>query len=345
MVDAAIVMIENVHKHIEREPLTDENRWRIIREATMEVGPALFFSLLIITLSFLPVFTLEAQEGRLFAPLAFTKTYAMAAAAGLSITLVPVLMGYFIRGHIKPEHENPVNRYLINGYKPFIHYVLEKPKKTLKIAAIVTVTIVIPMAGFTAFIAPLKWPAQVVELFKSETGSEDLTFRYINTINNVQNDIANTWKGWFSWDKTGVLRNLATGVGSEFMPDLDEGDLMYMPTTFPGISVGKAQELLQQTDKLIRTVPEVRRVFGKIGRAETATDPAPLTMIETTILLKPRSEWRDGMTLDKLKQELNNLIKFPGLTNAWVMPIKTRIDMLAPPASRPRSGSRSPVRI
>jgi len=274
MVDAAIVMIENVHKHIEREPLTNENRWRIIREATLEVGPPLFFSLLIITLSFLPVFTLEAQEGRLFAPLAFTKTYAMAAAAGLSITLVPVLMGYFIRGHIKPEHENPVSRFLIKVYRPFIHYVLEKPKQVLGIA------LVLVLLGI--------WPMM--------------------------------------------------NIGSEFMPDLDEGDLMYMPTTFPGVSVGKAQELLQQTDKLIRTLPEVKRVFGKVGRADTATDPAPLTMIETTILLKPRDEWREGMTLDKLKDELNQLIKFPGLTNAWVMPIKTRIDMLA-------TGIKTPVGI
>lgn len=274
MVDAAIVMIENVHKHIEREPLTDENRWQIIRKATMDVGPPLFFSLIIITLSFLPVFTLEAQEGKLFAPLAFTKTFAMAAAAGLSITLVPVLMGYFIRGNIKPEHENPVNVFLVKVYRPFIHYVLEEPKKVLSIS------LVIVLLG--------AWPM--------------------------------------------------SQIGSEFMPDLDEGDLMYMPTTFPGVSVGKAQELLQQTDKLIKTLPEVKRVFGKVGRAETATDPAPLTMIETTILLKPRSEWRKGMTLKKLKQELNELIKFPGLTNAWVMPIKTRIDMLA-------TGIKTPVGI
>ena len=274
MVDAAIVMIENAHKHIEREPLTDENRWRIMREATREVGPPLFFSLLIITLSFLPVFTLEAQEGRLFSPLAYTKTYAMAAAAGLSITLVPVLMGYFIRGRIKPEHENPINKFLVKGYQPFIHYVLDKPKQVLLIAFLLV------LAGL--------WPMM--------------------------------------------------NIGSEFMPDLDEGDLMYMPTTFPGVSVGKAQELLQQTDKLISTVPEVSRVFGKVGRAETATDPAPLTMIETTILLKPRDQWREGMTLAKLKQELNDLVNFPGLTNAWVMPIKTRIDMLA-------TGIKTPVGI
>ena len=274
MVDAAIVMIENVHKHIEKEPLTDENRWRIIREATMEVGPPLFFSLLIITLSFLPVFTLEAQEGKLFAPLAFTKTFAMAAAAGLSITLVPVLMGYFIRGKIKPEHENPVNVFLVKVYRPFIHYVLDKPKTVLGISfAIVLIGL---------------WPL--------------------------------------------------SQIGSEFMPDLDEGDLMYMPTTFPGVSVGKAQELLQQTDKLIKSVPEVKQVFGKIGRADTATDPAPLTMIETTIQFKPKSEWREGMTKEKLRDEFNRLIKFPGLTNAWVMPIKTRIDMLA-------TGIKTPVGI
>ena len=274
MVDAAIVMIENVHKHIEREPLTDENRWRIIREATMEVGPPLFFSLIIITLSFLPVFTLEAQEGKLFAPLAFTKTFAMAAAAGLSITLVPVLMGYFIRGKIKPEHENPVNVFLVKVYRPFINYVLYKPKTVLSISLLIV------LAGW--------WPL--------------------------------------------------SQIGSEFMPDLDEGDLMYMPTTFPGVSVGKAQELLQQTDKLIKSVPEVKRVFGKIGRADTATDPAPLTMIETTILFKPKSEWREGMTRKKLREEFDRLIQFPGLTNAWVMPIKTRIDMLA-------TGIKTPVGI
>jgi Cu(I)/Ag(I) efflux system membrane protein CusA/SilA len=274
MVDAAIVMIENVHKHIEKEPLTDENRWRIIRDASVEVGPPLFFSLLIITLSFLPVFTLEAQEGKLFAPLAFTKTFAMAASAGLAITLVPVLMGYFIRGRIKPEHENPINRFLVRVYQPVINYVLVKPKKVL------TISLLLVLAGI--------WPM--------------------------------------------------SQIGSEFMPDLDEGDLMYMPTTFPGISAGKAQELLQQTDKLIKTVPEVKRVFGKIGRADTATDPAPLTMMETTIQFKPESEWREGMTKEKLKAELNELIKFPGLTNAWVMPIKTRIDMLA-------TGIKTPVGI
>ena len=274
MVDAAIVMIENVHKHIEQEPLTDDNRWRIIADAASEVGPPLFFSLVIITPSFLPVFTLEAQEGRLFAPLAFTKTYAMAAAAGLSITLVPVLMGYFIRGRVIPEHKNPISRFLIAVYQPVIHWVIKFPKATL--------------AGAVAILIVGLWPV--------------------------------------------------TQLGSEFMPPLDEGDLMYMPTTYPGISIDKARELLQQTDKLIRTVPEVKRVFGKIGRAETATDPAPLTMVETVIQFKPRDEWRAGMTPDSLREELDGLLQFPGLTNAWVMPIKTRIDMLA-------TGIKTPVGI
>jgi copper/silver efflux system protein len=274
MVDAAIVMIENMHKHIEKEGLTDENRWQLVAKAAMEVGPPLFFSLIIITLSFMPVFTLEAQEGKLFAPLAYTKTFAMAVSAGLAITLVPVLMGYFIRGHITPEEKNPINRVLMKAYKPFIDMVLHSPKK------VVGVSLLLVIVGM--------WPV--------------------------------------------------TQLGSEFMPDLDEGDLMYMPTTFPGISIGKAQELLQQTDKLIKTVPEVKSVFGKIGRAETATDPAPLTMIETTVQLKPKSEWREGMTTEKLKKELTELIKFPGLTNAWVMPIKTRIDMLA-------TGIKTPVGI
>ncbi|VAW62305.1 Cobalt-zinc-cadmium resistance protein CzcA; Cation efflux system protein CusA, partial [hydrothermal vent metagenome] len=274
MVDAAIVMIENMHKHIEKEGLTDENRWQLVAKAAMEVGPPLFFSLIIITLSFMPVFTLEAQEGKLFAPLAYTKTFAMAVSAGLAITLVPVLMGYFIRGHITPEEKNPINRVLMKAYKPFIDMVLHSPKK------VVGVSLVLVIIGM--------WPV--------------------------------------------------TQLGSEFMPDLDEGDLMYMPTTFPGISIGKAQELLQQTDKLIKSIPEVKTVFGKIGRADTATDPAPLTMIETTVQLKPRDQWREGMTTEKLKKELSDLIKFPGLTNAWVMPIKTRIDMLA-------TGIKTPVGI
>jgi Cu(I)/Ag(I) efflux system membrane protein CusA/SilA len=274
MVDAAIVMIENVHKRIEKEPLTDENRWRIITEAATDVGRPLFFSLLIITLSFLPVFTLEAQEGRLFAPLAFTKTYAMAAAAGLSITLVPVLMGYFIRGRVTPEHKNPINRALIAVYRPVISVVIRYPKQVLAAAAVILVV------GF--------WPA--------------------------------------------------TRLGSEFMPPLDEGDLMYMPTTYPGVSIDKAREILQHTDKLIMSVPEVAQVFGKIGRAETATDPAPLTMIETVIQFKPQDEWRPGMTAEKLRAELDRVVQYTGLTNAWVMPIKTRIDMLA-------TGIKTPVGI
>ena len=274
MIDGAIVMIENMHKHMERTPLTPENRWKVVAESASEVGPALFFSLLIITISFVPVFTLEAQEGRMFSPLAFTKTYAMAASAALAVTVVPVLMGYFIRGKVVAERKNPVNRLLIAGYMPLLKGVLRFPKITLVMAGVV-------------FLVGI-WPLNK--------------------------------------------------IGSEFIPDLDEGDLMYMPTTYPGLSIGKAREILQQTDKLIATVPEVETVFGKIGRAETATDPAPLTMIETFIQLKPREAWRDGMTTDKLKKELDALVKFPGLTNAWVMPIKTRIDMLA-------TGIKTPVGI
>ncbi|WP_446891818.1 efflux RND transporter permease subunit [Aeromonas veronii] len=274
MVDGAIVMIENVHKHMEREALTDKNRWRIITEASIEVGPAIFFSLLIITISFLPVFALEAQEGRMFHPLAYTKTYAMAAAATLAITLVPVIMGYFIRGKVLAEQANPLNRWLSKSYVPLLKAVLARPKTTLAVAAVVTV------AGF--------WPLKY--------------------------------------------------LGSEFIPPLDEGDIMYMPTTAANISVGKAREILQQTDKLIRTVPEVQNVFGKAGRAETATDPADLVMMETSIQLKPRDQWRPGMTPEKLKEELDSLIRFPGLTNAWVPPIKTRIDMLA-------TGIKTPVGI
>ncbi len=274
MVDAAIVMIENVHKHMEKTDVTEDNRWTLIHDAAVEVGPPLFFSLLIITLSFLPVFTLQAQEGKLFAPLAYTKTFAMAAAAGLSITLVPVLMGYFIRGHITPEAKNPVDRVLIAAYRPLINIVLKAPG-TILLTAVLLVAIGL-------------WPA--------------------------------------------------SRLGTEFMPDLDEGDLLYMPSTFPAVSIGKAQEILQQTDKLIMTVPEVSRVFGKIGRAETATDPAPLTMVETTIQLKPRDQWRAGMTVEKLKQELNSRVKLPGISNIWVMPIKNRIDMLA-------TGIKTPVGI
>ena len=274
MIDGAIVMIENMHKHMEKTPLTDENRWQVVTKAATEVGPALFFSLLIITVSFLPVFTLEAQEGRMFSPLAFTKTYAMAAAALLAITLVPVLMGYFIRGKIRPEQQNPINRLLVGAYQPILKGVLQFPKSTLLLACLLATTALYPLGK----------------------------------------------------------------IGSEFMPPLDEGDLMYMPTTYPGISIGKARELLQQTDRLIRTLPEVRSVFGKVGRAETATDPAPLSMIETFIQLKDRSEWREGVTPESLRQELDALVNIPGVTNAWVMPIKTRIDMLA-------TGIKTPVGI
>jgi len=274
MVDAAIVMIENVHKHFEREKVTDQNRWVLVRQASEEVGPPLFFSLLIITVSFLPVFALQAQEGRLFAPLAYTKTYAMAAAAGLSVTLVPVLMGYLIRGHIRPEQDNPLNRWLMRVYRPLLDWVLARPRQVL--------------AGAFVLIALGAIP---------------------------------------------VLK-----VGTEFMPDMDEGDLLYMPTTLPGLSTGKAQQLLQQTDRLLKTLPEVSSVFGKAGRAESATDPAPLSMFETVIRLKPKSEWRPGMTTEKLIQEMYELLKIPGLSNVIVPPIKTRIDMLT-------TGIRTPVGI
>lgn len=275
MVDGAIVMIENLHKHIERhnknypqenwQQLDQSRRWSIVQAAAQEVGSPLFFSLLIVTVSFLPIFTLEAQEGKMFAPLAYTKTYAMAAAAGLAITLVPVLMGYCIRGNIKAESHNPINRVLVRAFRPVIALSVQWPK------AVLASSIVILAVGI--------WPV--------------------------------------------------TKLGSEFMPTLDEGDWMYMPTTYAAISIGKARQLLQQTDKLIKAVPEVDKVFGKVGRAETATDPAPLTMIETVVQFKPRSQWRPGMTVDKLKRELNEQVKFPGVSNAWVMPIKTRIDMLA----------------
>ncbi|MBB5186431.1 Cu(I)/Ag(I) efflux system membrane protein CusA/SilA [Zhongshania antarctica] len=274
MIDGAIVMIENMHKHIQDTPLTPVNRWQIVSQSASEVGPALFFSLLIITVSFVPVFTLEAQEGRMFSPLAYTKTYAMAASAILAITLVPVLMGYFIRGKILAENKNPINRALIAGYIPVLRQVLRHPKKTLSVAFI---TCAISL-----------WPI--------------------------------------------------SQIGSEFMPSLDEGDLMYMPTTYPGISIGKARELLQQTDKLIRTVPEVKTVFGKIGRADTATDPAPLTMIETYIQFHPQSEWRPGLSKDDLRAELDRVVQLPGVTNNWVMPIKTRINMLA-------TGIKTPVGV
>jgi len=281
MVDAAIVMIENVHKHIERwtdknpdAAISSDERWRIVAEASKEVGPALFFSLLIITLSFLPVFTLQAQEGRLFAPLAFTKTYAMAAAAILSITLVPVLMGWLIRGKIPREDSNILNRSLTRAYRPGLDWVMRRPKATLVIAALVFLTAVIPFSR----------------------------------------------------------------LGGEFLPPLDEGDLLYMPSALPGLSPGQASELLQRTDRLIKSVPEVETVFGKAGRADTATDPAPLTMFETTIQFKPQDQWREGMTADKLVEELDRVVQVPGLANVWVPPIRNRIDMLA-------TGIKSPIGV
>ena len=281
MVDAAVVMIENAHKHLERwrhahpgEKLTGDAQWRVIGDAASEVGPALFFSLLIITLSFIPVFTLEAQEGRLFSPLAFTKTYAMAAAAGLSVTLIPVLMGYLIRGRIPDEQRNPLNRFLIAAYRPLLDAVLRFPKTTIAAAVVL--------------LAVTAWP---------------------------------------------ILQ-----LGGEFMPQLDEGDLLYMPSALPGLSTGKASELLQQTDRLIKSVPEVATVFGKAGRAETATDPAPLEMFETAIQFKPRDQWRPGMTTDKLVAELDRVVQVPGLSNVWVPPIRNRIDMIT-------TGIKSPVGV
>ena len=281
MVDAAIVMIENAHKKLElwhhTHPdieLSAQERWRVVGDAAAEVGPALFFSLLIITLSFVPVFALQAQEGRLFSPLAYTKTYAMAAAAGLSVTLVPVLMGYLIRGRIPAEGRNPLNRLLIAGYRPVLAFVLRAPWLTLAVALLLAVSTLIPLSR----------------------------------------------------------------LGSEFLPPLDEGDLLYMPSALPGLSPGKAAQLLQQTDRLIATVPEVKRVFGKIGRADTATDPAPLEMVETVVQLKPRSEWRAGMTMEKLIEELDRVVRIPGLSNIWIPPIRNRIDMLA-------TGIKSPLGI
>ena len=281
MVDAAVVMIENAHKHLEHwerdhpgEELKGAERWRVITDAAAEVGPALFLSLLIITFSFLPIFTLEGQEGRLFSPLAFTKTYAMAAAAILSITLIPVLMGWLIRGKIPAEQSNPVNRWLTRIYRPALDWVLERPKKALVIAGLVFATSLWPM----------------------------------------------------------------TQIGGEFMPQMHEGDLLYMPSALPGISAARASSLLQQTDRLIKTVPEVESVFGKAGRADSATDPAPLEMFETTIRFKPKDRWRPGMTEEKLIEELDARVRVPGLANFWIPPIRNRIDMLA-------TGIKSPVGI
>lgn len=277
--DAAIVMIENTHKHLElwrdahdgQEP-QGAARWALIAEATVEVGPALFVSLLIIALSFVPVFALQGQEGKLFKPLAFTKTYAMAAAAGLAVTLVPVLMGYLVRGRLRAEHANPINRGLIALYRPVLDVVLRFPKATLGLAALVLLTALVPLSR----------------------------------------------------------------LGSEFMPAMDEGTLLYMPTALPGLSAGKASQLLQLTDRMIKTVPEVAHVFGKAGRADTATDPAPLEMFETTITFKPKDQWRPGMTMDKIKADLNRAVHVPGLTNLFVPPIRNRIDMLS-------TGIKSPI--
>jgi Cu(I)/Ag(I) efflux system membrane protein CusA/SilA len=279
MVDAAIVMVENAHKKLEHAraedgELSDQRRRHLILEAAVEVGPALFFSLLIITLSFLPIFTLEAQEGRLFRPLALTKTYAMAAAAGLSVTIVPVLMIMFIKGRIRPEGGNPINRALIAAYRPALKWVLRKPRLTLAIAGVALALTIFPIAR----------------------------------------------------------------LGAEFMPPLEEGDLLYMPTALPGLSAADASQLLQVSDRIIMTVPEVRTVFGKAGRADTATDPAPLEMFETTIQLRPRSEWRPGMTMDRIIEELDSRLRIPGLANVWVQPIRNRIDMLA-------TGIKSPVGV
>ncbi|MBL6750992.1 MAG: efflux RND transporter permease subunit, partial [Nevskia sp.] len=281
MVDAAVVMIENAHKHLEHwrdahggdEP-RGQVRWSLLAEAAAEVGPALFVSLLIIALSFIPVFALTGQEGKLFKPLAFTKTYAMAAAAGLAVTLVPVLMGYLIRGRIRPEHANPLNRGLIALYRPILEAVLRYPKTTLTLAGLLLLTALLPISR----------------------------------------------------------------LGSEFMPAMDEGTLLYMPTALPGLSSGKAAQLLQLTDRMIKTVPEVEHVFGKAGRADTATDPAPIEMFETTITFKPKAQWRPGMTMDKLKMELNQAVHVPGLTNLFVPPLRNRIDMLA-------TGIKSPIGI
>ncbi len=281
MVDAAVVMIENAHKKAEAwrhgnpgKTLEGEEHWQVMTSAAQEVGPALFFCLLIITLSFIPVFTLEAQEGRLFGPLAFTKTYAMAAAAGLSVTLVPVLMGYWIRGKLPDESRNPLNRGLIRVYRPALDAVLDHPKSTIGVAVLILATTLWPMSR----------------------------------------------------------------LGGEFLPPMDEGDLLYMPSALPGLSAQKAAQLLQQTDRMIRTVPEVETVFGKAGRAESATDPAPLEMFETTIRFKPREQWRAGMTPEKLIDELDRAVQVPGLTNIWIPPIRNRIDMLA-------TGIKSPIGV
>jgi Cu(I)/Ag(I) efflux system membrane protein CusA/SilA len=278
MVDASIVMVENAHTHMvsdqDKPPNKQKPHWEVVLASAKEVGPSIFYSLLVITVSFLPVFTLEQQEGRLFKPLAFTKTYAMAGAAILAVTIVPVLLGYFVRGKMRKEEENPITRFLTKLYHPVVDFVIKRRWWVIAVSALIVLFTFIPYSR----------------------------------------------------------------LGSEFMPPLYEGDLLYMPTTLPGISITKAKEILQQTDKIIKSFPEVETVFGKIGRAETATDPAPLSMIETTIQLKPQDEWRPGMTPNKMVEQMNAAIQIPGLTNAWTMPIKTRIDMLS-------TGIKTPVGI
>ncbi|MBU6421279.1 MAG: CusA/CzcA family heavy metal efflux RND transporter [Gammaproteobacteria bacterium] len=274
MTDAGIVMLENLHKHFERSPPTRANRWRIVSEAAVEVGPALFFSLVIVAVSFLPIFTLGDEEGRLFAPLAFTKTYAMASAAVIAVLLLPLLMGYFVRGRIRPEHQNPVSRALIAAYRPVIRWVERAPW--------------LVVGGAAVLVLVTLWPA--------------------------------------------------SRLGSEFMPPLNEGTLLYMPSLNPGLSIGKAEQLLQQTNRLIKQLPEVATVFGKAGKADTATDPAPLNMFETTVTFKPQSAWRRGMTWERLRQQLNERLQLPGVTNVWVFPIRNRIDMTS-------TGIKTPVGI
>jgi len=328
MTDAAIVMIENTHKHIERwqskypeQQLSTSQHWQLVIQSSQEVGPALFFSLLIITFSFIPVFTLEAQEGRMFSPLAYTKTYSMAAAAILAVTLIPVLMGYLIRGRIPQEKSNPINYWLSKGYQQALQWFLLRTNKTLFCVVLLLFSSILPISGVNSIFTPVKWV---------------VNNQYLTQVNQWQENLLNSWQTTFK--QIPVLARLAKGLGSEFMPQLFEGDLMYMPTTFPGISIAKAQQLLQQSNQLISTLPEIDRVFGKVGRADTATDPAPLNMIETLIKLKPQEQWRTGMTVKKLIAELDALIQFPGVSNAWVMPIKTRIDMMT-------TGIKTPVGI
>lgn len=333
MVDAAIVMLENVHRRLEEAGanLTRDQHWQVVLQASQQIGPALFYSLLIITFSFLPVLTLEGQEGRLFSPLVYTKTYAMAASALLAVTLAPVLMGFFLRGRTPSESENPLSRSLVIIYRPLLRGVIRLPHTSVLLGICLVFTLLIPLYGIGGILQPLKWPFQLAALAGLESG-QNIT----DSITPAQENLRDDWRRLF--DDSPYLKRIATGLGTEFMPDFFEGDLIYMPTTLPGLSIGKAQELLQQTVRLIKQVPEVERVFGKIGRADTATDPAPLTMIETIIRLKPKADWREGVTLDDIIAELDSRVQFPGLTNAWLMPIKTRIDMLS-------TGIKTPIGI